>query len=237
MSANKLAVSGLQKFSTCDWEGNMVATVFTQGCPLNCSYCHNPSLIPTVDGTIHWQEVEAFLLSRKGLLDGVVFSGGEPTRQTSIVDAARVVREMGYKIGFHTMGIYPSRISALLEEGLVNWFGFDIKADWAQYPSVTLVNSSSQSSKAQRSLLSILSSGLDYEVRTTVHPSLFSSEHIDSIASNLSELGVKEWVVQKARSEGALLQWGEVWGTTEGDEFLSAIRTSCEQHGISLNIR
>src|SRR3954447_23836555 len=81
-AADGLAVAGLTPLSTCDWPGQLVATVFLQGCPLACTYCHNPALIdPRVPGTLPWTSVTDLLGRRQGLLDGVVFSGGEPTRQ------------------------------------------------------------------------------------------------------------------------------------------------------------
>lgn len=216
----------------------MVATVFAQGCPLNCSYCHNPGLIPVTEGSLSWDSAVAFLENRRGLLDGVVFSGGEPTRQQSLVSAARDVREMKcFGIGVHTMGLYPARVEALLGEGLVDWFGFDIKASWAKYPSITQVDAPSQASKAQRSLAYIIKAGIPYEARTTIHPALFSSSDIRSLAINLAEAGVTQWVVQRARSDGSAGEWSAAWDSPEGDELLSATRVICIQYGVQAIIR
>ena len=118
-----LRVGGLTPLSTTDWPGMLAAVVFCQGCPWRCGYCHNPDLIPARgDHEIPWEDVLAFLRRRQGLLDGVVFSGGEPTAQAGLADAMREVRALGFKIGLHTGGMYPQRLAAVLP--LVDWVGW-----------------------------------------------------------------------------------------------------------------
>ena len=113
LTATDLAVAGLTPLSTCDWPGQLVATVFLQGCPLACTYCHNPLLIdPRAPGTVPWADVADLLERRRGLLDGVVFSGGEPTRQHALRAAMLEVRSLGYRVGLHTAGTYPSAARA-----------------------------------------------------------------------------------------------------------------------------
>lgn len=124
-----LKIGGIQAFSSVDWPGKLVATVFCQGCPWDCPYCHNPSLRPSqspelVDEAQLWGLLEA----RRGLLDAVVFSGGEACRQRELLAAARRVRELGFEVGLHTCGAYPRRLAALLEAQLVDWVGLDYKA-------------------------------------------------------------------------------------------------------------
>jgi len=108
-------VAGLVKMSTTDWPGKLAAVVFLQGCPWRCVYCHNEAILdPRAPGTMEWSEVMAFLRKRRGLLDGVVFSGGEPLIDAALPDAVRAVREMGFAIGLHTGGAWPKRLAALL---------------------------------------------------------------------------------------------------------------------------
>ncbi|PKO61543.1 MAG: anaerobic ribonucleoside-triphosphate reductase activating protein, partial [Betaproteobacteria bacterium HGW-Betaproteobacteria-17] len=142
-----LHVGGLTPLSTTDWPGMLAAVVFCQGCPWRCGYCHNPDLIPARgDHEIPWEDVLAFLRRRRGLLDGVVFSGGEPTAQAGLLDAMREVRELGFKIGLHTGGMYPQRLAAVLP--LVDWVGLDVKAPFADYPRVTSVTGSGERAHA-----------------------------------------------------------------------------------------
>jgi len=126
-SADDLQIAGLTALSTCDWPDHLVATVFLQGCPWRCGYCHNAAILdPLTPGIVPWSAVRELLSARHGLLDGVVLSGGEPTRQAGLVDAARQVREQGFLVGLHTGGAYPGRLAAVLP--YVDWVGLDVKA-------------------------------------------------------------------------------------------------------------
>lgn len=194
-----LRVGGLTPLSTTDWPDMLVAVVFCQGCPWRCGYCHNPDLIPThSENEIPWNEVLAFLRRRQGLLDGVVFSGGEPTLQADLADAMREVRALGFKIGLHTGGAYPRRLAAVLP--LVDWVGLDAKAPFADYERITGVVGSG--ARALTSLERVLASGVDHEIRTTVHPALLADAEVVSLARELSARGAKRYVVQAFRSQG-----------------------------------
>jgi anaerobic ribonucleoside-triphosphate reductase activating protein len=141
MTADDLAIAGFVPFSSIDWPTRLAATVFLQGCPWNCGYCQNPDLIdPLLSGTIAWRTVRETLERRAGLLDGVVFSGGEPLRQAAVVDAIAEVREMGFLAAVHTAGSYPARLEALLPS--LAWVGLDIKAPPLLYGAVTGVEAS-----------------------------------------------------------------------------------------------
>ncbi len=194
-----LRVGGVTPLSATDWPGQLAAVVFCQGCPWRCSYCHNPDLIPAQSKSeIAWADVLAFLERRQGLLDAVVFSGGEPTLQANLPDAMREVRALGYKIGLHTGGMYPKRLAAVLP--LVDWAGMDVKAPIADYARITGVKGSGE--PVQESLDLLLASGVDYEIRTTVHPALLTDEEVVEMAHDLAGRGVQRYVVQAFRSQG-----------------------------------
>jgi len=194
-----LRVGGLTPLSTSDWPGMLAAVVFCQGCPWRCGYCHNPDLIPARgESEIPWDEVLAFLHRRQGLLDGVVFSGGEPTAQADLLEAMREVRALGFKIGLHTGGAYPKHLAALLP--LVDWVGFDVKAPFADYPRVTGAAGSGE--RALISLQQVLASGVDHELRTTVHPALLTDTELVSLGRDLAARGAKHYVIQGFRSQG-----------------------------------
>ena len=104
-AAQALRVGGLTPLSATDWPGQLSAVVFCQGCPWRCSYCHNPHLLAFRGaGEISWQDVLAFLGRRAGLLDAVVFSGGEPLAQHALADAMRAVKRMGFGVEVVTVG-------------------------------------------------------------------------------------------------------------------------------------
>lgn len=194
-----LQIAGLVPFSSVDWPGKLVATVFLQGCPWQCGYCHNPDLQSCVlPGIVGWDDVVELLTARRGLLDGVVLTGGEPTRQPGAVGAARWVREEGFAVGLHTAGAYPERVAALLPE--VEWVGLDMKASRSQYADV--VASPVAADRAWRSLGLVQESGVDFEVRTTVAPGM--AEDTLVLARELRAAGVRRYVLQQARAEGTL---------------------------------
>lgn len=194
-----LRVGGLTPLSSTDWPGMLAAVVFCQGCPWRCGYCHNPHLIPAqADREMAWDEVIAFLKRRRGLLDGVVFSGGEPTAQAGLADAMRAVRALGFKVGLHTGGAYPRRLAEVLP--LLDWVGLDAKAPFADYARVTGVEGSGE--RALASLDCLLASGVDHEIRTTVHPHLLADAGVVDLARALADRGVQRYVLQPFRSQG-----------------------------------
>ncbi len=194
-----MQVGGLTPLTTTDFPGCLAAVVFCQGCPWDCGYCQNPHLIPPqAPAPLVWEDVLAFLKRRVGLLDGVVFSGGEPTLQSGLAEAIREVRGMGFRIGLHSASPYPDRFAEVLP--LLDWVGFDVKALFADYAQVTGVPESG--AKARAGLLRLLESGIAYEVRTTVHPLLHSEDALLSLARELHGLGVQNYVLQEFRLQG-----------------------------------
>ncbi|KAA5602157.1 anaerobic ribonucleoside-triphosphate reductase activating protein [Blastochloris sulfoviridis] len=182
----ELSIGGLARWSSCDWPGQLVATVFLQGCPWRCRYCHNPHLLPArSDGEIAWREVLAFLQARRGLLDGVVFSGGEPTIQAALPEAMDAVRALGFGVGLHTGGPAPERLKAVLP--LVDWVGFDVKAPFDDYARITGVPGSGEAARSSLKLL--LASGVACDLRTTVHPALLDETALARLADDLAALG------------------------------------------------
>lgn len=199
-SAAGLRIGGLTALSTTDWPGQLAAVVFCQGCPWRCAYCHNPHLLPPrqAEREIAWTEITAFLERRRGLLDAVVFSGGEPTLHPGLPAAMRAVKAMGYAVGLHTAGIYPRRLRAVLP--LADWVGMDIKAPFDDYERITGVAGSGAA--ARRSMQLLIASGVAHEFRTTVHPSLLPPSQLLALAQELAGLGVRHYAVQECRDIG-----------------------------------
>lgn len=191
-----LRVGGLTRWTSIDFPGRLAAVVFCQGCPWRCGYCHNPDLLQAGAATGQdWAQVRAFLQTRVGLLDGVVFSGGEPTLQAALPAALADVRALGFETALHTGGMYPQRLAALLP--LLDWVGLDIKAPWAHYGAVTATPGSAV--PVQESLHMLLASGRSYECRTTWHAGLFSVAELLALAQDLAGRGVRNWVLQAGR--------------------------------------
>lgn len=194
-----LPIGGFVPFSMVDWQDQLCAVVFTQGCQWCCHYCHNPHLIPTHPAShsnYHWKTIVEVLKTRRNLLDGVVFSGGEPTLHLELPDAINQMRELGFRIGLHTGGPFPNRMERLLP--LLDWVGFDFKAPWDEYFSIT---GKDHGRNAEESLDILLEYGTKLEIRTTWHGSLLSNQQLLSMAASLQERGIEHWVIQRFRSE------------------------------------
>ncbi len=200
MSADDLAVAGFVPFSAIDWPGRLSAVAFLQGCPWNCGYCQNPDLIDMkAPGVIPWADIRTTLEQRRGLLDGVVFSGGEPTRQRALLDAVVELKELGFGAALHTSGAYPDRLGPLLPH--VDWIGLDIKAPSSRYADVTRRTGSGE--RAWASLDLVVASEIDYEVRVTVDPTILTLEDVEDIVAEVARRGGRPPVLQETRAEGA----------------------------------
>ena len=204
-AADDLVIAGLVPMSTVDWPDHLTATVFLQGCPWNCFYCHNQALIPArTPGQVAWEEVRALLRRRRGLLDGVVFTGGEALRQDALADAVAEVVEAGFRVGLHTAGAYPRRLHDLVASGLVDWVGLDIKALPEHYGQV--VGRANAATKAWKSLEVLIEAagrgGPDFEVRTTVVPGDVTADDAVKVARRVHAAGARFYALQQARAEG-----------------------------------
>lgn len=219
LSPHDLAIAGLVPLSTMDWPGRLAATLFLQGCPWRCSYCHNQAILdPRTPGTVTWGEVEDLLRRRRGLLDGVVFSGGEATLQRALIPALQEVRALGFRTGLHTGGAFPSRIHDIVSSDpsgpLVDWVGFDLKAQPEVFEeTVGLRNVNPNASRAfersRESFLVLVRAGVDVELRTTLSPALAPyAPRIAEVAADLwrearAERHRRILVFQQARADGA----------------------------------
>lgn len=197
MDENKLVVGGLVPFTTIDFPNRLAAVVFCQGCSWRCSYCHNQHLLPLKNENKYvWHAVLDWLKTRKGLLDGVVFSGGEPLLQKGLPSALSDVKDLGFATALHTAGVHTKRLATVLP--LLDWIGFDIKAPFDDYRRITGVNNSGHTAK--ESLQQVISSGVKYEIRCTVPPEL-STEDITHMRMDLNNLGISELKLQKCRTQ------------------------------------
>ena len=158
-----LRVGGLTRLSASDYPDKLAAVVYCQGCAWRCTYCHNQHLLPRrSEELIPWEEVLEFLERRRGLLDAVVFSGGEPTLQPSLKEAMQSVRDMGYLVGLHTAGIVPRVLERILP--LVHWVAMDLKGSWENHEQVTGTRGSGR--RAKKSMQIIAASGVPCRFHT-----------------------------------------------------------------------
>ena len=192
-------IGGFTPLTTVDFPGRLAAVVFCQGCPWRCRYCQNAHLIARQSKhPIAWSDVLALLERRQGLLDGVVFSGGEPTLQKNLAAKLREAKSLGFETGLHTGGPYPERLAAVLSD--VDWVGIDIKGPEDAYPDLTQAGPIS-GRKAWESLRVVLKGNVAHEVRTTVHSRLLDGNMLIAVSEELAELGVTHYVLQECVTE------------------------------------
>jgi len=188
-----LNIGGLTRCTNIDYPGELAAVIFCQGCPWRCAYCHNRHFLPEqADTPIRWEEIISFLEHRRGLLDAVVFSGGEPTMQSSLVAAISDVKGLGFLIGLHTAGAFPEVIEQVLS--LTDWVGMDIKAPFEEYERITGIPNSGET--ARRSAGLVRQSGVRHQFRTTLDPFLQKEWRIETIQQMVAAWG-EELVVQR----------------------------------------
>lgn len=199
-----MLVSGLQKLTLLDYPGQVACTVFTGGCNFRCPYCHNASLVlperlGAQDGT---DAALAFLEKRRGVLDGVAVTGGEPLLHDDLPDFLRAVRTMGYKIKLDTNGSFPERLRAVVEEGLADRVAMDIKNApdlYARTAGLRLLDIAA----VERSKNYLLEGHVAYEFRTTAVRGLHTAESLREAAAWIS--GAAEYYLQQFRDSGDLL--------------------------------
>ena len=196
-NTDSLVVGGIVPLTTIDYPNHLATVIFLQGCPWRCIYCHNVHLQSGIPSdSLPWEEVMNLLRSRKGFIDGVVFSGGEPLVQSGLVAAIKEVKSLGVDVGMHTSGALPERFAQVVTQ--LDWVGFDVKNLFSEYQTITMVPGSGES--ALESLKILLASRVDFEVRMTVHP-LMSVDAIAETMREVSALGVKNAALQKCRDE------------------------------------
>lgn len=189
-------IGGIQPFTSIDYPGELAAVVFCQGCPWRCGYCQNPELIPVQnEASLDWPQVLDFLRTRRGLLDAVVFSGGEPSLQKDLPQVLMETRALGFKTGLHTAGCYPERLQGLWP--LLDWVGLDIKALPEDYEAITATPKSGAA--AWQTLESLQASGIEYEVRITLDANLYEGGRLERLLGRLAERRVARVMLQELR--------------------------------------
>lgn len=176
---------GLQKTTLVDYPGKIAATIFTVGCNFRCPYCHNPELVlPDLiakQPRITEEEILNFLSDRKGLLQGICITGGEPTLQPDLISFLRKVKAMGYLIKLDSNGSQPKILNDIIQNHLVDYLAMDIKTIPQKYSLVTFGEVTVDNILDSINL--IKNSNLDYEFRTTVAPEIVSREDILQIVN------------------------------------------------------
>lgn len=203
-----MKICGLQKLAMVDYPGKLAATVFTGGCDLRCPFCHNALLVTRLDENPEEHSVEevlAFLKTRRGLLDGVVLSGGEPLIHSGVAEFAKAVRELGFSFKLDTNGTHPETLSALLDAGLLDYVAMDIKNSLPKYPATVGVREF-DTEGVQESVRLLRGGRVPYEFRTTLVRELHTADDLQAIGAWLE--GAPRYFLQTFSDSGGLISPG-----------------------------
>lgn len=195
-----MMLAGFQKMTLIDFPGKIAATVFTVGCDFRCPFCHNPELVkptPEILDSFRGKDGEffSFLEKRRGLLDGVCITGGEPTLQRDIVPFMRRIREMGFSVKLDSNGTNPDVLAEVFREGLADYVAMDVKNRLERYAETAGVPVDTD--RIRKSIRLIMDSGVLYEFRTTVVPGIHTEGDFDGIAELID--GAETYYLQEFR--------------------------------------
>ena len=217
-------IAGMQKLTLLDFPGVVACTLFTAGCNFRCPWCHNAGLVlpeEASDRLLESGEVLSFLEKRKGVLDGVCVTGGEPLLHAELPDFLKRVKDLGYRVKLDTNGSFPERLEALVRDNLVDRVAMDIKNGPSRYAeTVGLRNLDLSAVTSSKDFL--LSDAVDYEFRTTVVRGLHTEESLLEAADWIQ--GAKQWFLQQFKDSGNLIH-GEGLSAFSEDEMRRLLET------------
>lgn len=191
-----MKISGLQKTTLLDFPGHVAATIFTGGCNMRCPFCHNMDIVSGDNNTSAYTEAEvlSFLNKRRGILDGVCITGGEPTLQNDLIDFISSIKEIGYQIKLDTNGTNPGILFSLISSKLVDYVAMDIKTAPSDYSRVCGIDRFNTDTVLE-SVSILKNSDISYEFRTTVISEYHNSDTFEEIGTLLK--GSKAYYLQK----------------------------------------
>ena len=217
-------IQGYQKLTLLDFPGKMACTVFTGGCNFRCPFCHNASLVnDPLCYTSSADEVLQYLEKRKGILNGVCITGGEPLLQPDLEEYIKKIKALGYSVKLDTNGYSPERLKKLLDTGLIDYVAMDIKASKQNYQKATGIDIDIDIEKIEKSVELLKSGNTPFEFRTTVVKNIHFVEEFQDIAEWIK--GTKKYYLQGFKDSGDILCDGcDGFSATEMDEILKTVK-------------
>lgn len=201
-----MGIKGFIKTSLVDWDGKVTSVIFLPNCNFRCPMCHNYGLIlhPERYPDQDYEEIMNYLSENSDFLDGVVITGGEPTLYEGLERICKDVRNLGLKVKLDTNGYMPDKLLKLLEDDLVDYIAMDVKAPLREDIYSRLSGVKVDIERIKKSIGIIKSSGIDYEFRTTVVPSLLKPEDVVEISKELSparRFAIQQFVPENSMSK------------------------------------
>lgn len=230
-----MIIGGYQRMTLIDYPGKIATTVFTVGCNFRCPFCHNPQLVSGPQLAVYNQmekEFFDFLKKRKGKLEGVCITGGEPIIQKDLVDFIKKIKKMGFLVKLDSNGARPDILKNIIDQKIVDYIAMDIKNSLKKYSRTAGAKIDIERIKLSVEL--IKNSGLSYEFRTTVVPGFHTEKDFDEIAAWLE--GSKKYFLQEYQ-EGKTLD-PEIKKKTKGKKIdLNKIKKRIEKNFGKVEIR
>lgn len=196
-----MKIGGFQPTSLLDYPDTISAIIWTAGCNFRCPFCYNRDLVLEKSKLFPEEDVLTFLKKRKGMLEALVVTGGEPLLQEDLPQFLEKVKKLGYLVKVDTNGSYPDRLNELIEKKLVDYIAMDVKAPREKYDTLTGVKTDIE--KITKSIELIKNSNLDYEFRTTFVPTLLTKEDIIEIGKWLENS--KRYCIQQFKNDTPLI--------------------------------
>ncbi len=234
---HRMNIKGLYKTSLIDFPGRISSVIFTGGCNMKCGYCHNPDLAKNSSSleVIPEKEILSFLKKRKGILDGVTITGGEPTLNKGLIPFLKKIKSLGLDIKLDSNALKPEVINEAIQQNLVDYVAIDIKTSPEKYNDLT--KTEVNFSKITETIEILNNNNIDYEVRTTCIPEFVTLEDFKSIKNSIPK--VKNYFLQQFVSTVDLLdkemQGVETYYARELEvfkDFVSSFTEKCEIRGI-----
>jgi pyruvate formate lyase activating enzyme len=217
--------AGLQKLTLLDFPGYVACTLFTRGCNMRCPFCHNASLVVRAEEQKMYtnEEILHFLQKRRGMLDGVAITGGEPTLMHGLPEFMAKVRDLGYKIKLDTNGTRPNVLRDIIDRELVDYVAMDIKNSRSRYGETIGFDSSYDLAPIDESIAILREGKVDFEFRTTVSKTFHSHANIFAMGEWLA--GDEKFFLQQFKDSGDLIgEKIEPYGEEEMKTLLDLIR-------------
>ena len=213
---------GLMRLTLLDYPGHVACTFFTGGCNFRCPFCHNtPIVMRDESGKISEREALEFLIKRKGVLDAVCISGGEPLLSDGLISFMGKVKSLGYLVKLDTNGSFPKRLEMVIKSGFCDYVAMDIKNSLEEYSKTAGIEV--DTSDIKKSIDIIRNSGIEHEFRTTVVKKLHSVDGMESLAQ-LIENEEKYFIQSYRENENVLVKGLSAFSGDELQELLKAAR-------------
>lgn len=200
-----MKISGLEKMSLVDYDGYIASTIFTAGCNFKCGFCHNSPLVLGVENlpSIPEEEILSYLEKRRGILEGVCISGGEPTLNKDLPFFIEKIKALDYSVKLDTNGTNPQMIKSLFDAGLCDYFAMDIKNNREDYASIIGFDTF-DTKKVEQSVEFFLTQKVAYEFRTTLISEYHKKENIALIGKWIK--GADKYFLQKFKNSESCIQ-------------------------------